>query len=183
MKTILCFKPPYFKPLSLILLGLMLSFFISGCNEDRYIHVGPNWEAIHTLEPSDKHFNVELKAKQHLVSKDCLSFKIKSEKSGKLWLVQVGPDDTITLLFPNELSKENKIQANQWMSVPAGHEDYEIQAEAPFGKSTIAAIVTTNNLGLEDVLSVKNDMKKALVLIDTAPQWGIAHNVIDVKEK
>lgn len=178
MKTILCSKS-----FGLILLGLMLSLFISGCNEDRYIHVGPNWEAIHTLEPSNKHFNVELKAKQHLVKGDTLSFKINSGKSGKLWLVQVGPDDRIILLFPNEVSKENEIQADQWVTVPADYEDYEIRAEAPFGKSTIAAIVTTNNLSLEEVLSVKNDMKKAFILIDTAPQWGLAHKVIDVKAK
>lgn len=158
----------------------------AGCNrsaQTEYVHVGPNWAAIHNLEHSENNFNVELKGPETLKAGETIRFEIKSAKTGKLWLVQVDSDDEISLLFPNKMSTDNNISAEAWLQVPPVDAGYEIFSQEPYGQSTLAAIVTTGDTGIDDVLTVQKSMAKALVLIESQPAWGIAHKVVDVKEK
>jgi hypothetical protein len=161
-------------------------FFTAGCKESaqtEYVHVGPNWAAIHNIEPGEKNFKVELKGQETLKAGEAIQFEIKSAKTGKLWFVQVDPNDKVSLLFPNKMSKDNNISANTWFKVPPADAPYRIYAENPNGQSTLAAVVTTGDTGLNDILASEKSMAKALVLIESQPAWGIGHKVVDVKEK
>lgn len=174
--------------ISVLLILLVTVFFTTGCKQEQqgqaqYVHVGPNWAAVHNLEPSDKNFQVQLKGKQTLTDGQAIQFSIKSAKAGQVWVVQVDPNDEMTLLFPNEISTDNQISADTWFQVPPAGAGYEILAGHPYGQSTLAAVVTTGETDINDVLAAQKSMAKALILIEDQPFWGIGHIVVDVKEK
>ena len=75
-----------------------------------YIHVGPNWAAIHKLKPSEKTFRVKVRGDDAFKLGETLDFKVKSKKSGQLWVVQVDPADEMTLMVPNARSSTSKIK-------------------------------------------------------------------------
>lgn len=174
------------KTMLRIIFAIAVLCLISGCNDENsssnveYVHVGPNWDAVHNLPPSDKTFKVKIKTSQKIKEGETLKFSVNSEKKGELWIVQVDPEDRVTLLYPNEADKNNTIEKTAWVSIPADDKDYEIAAGKPYGKSTIAVIVTTRHTDLDDVLGAMKNMSKALVLLETEPSWGIGHVVVDV---
>ena len=174
--------------ISAILILLLTVFFTTGCQQEQqgqtqYVHVGPNWAAIHNLEPSDKNFQVQLNGQETLTDGQAIQFSIKSARAGQVWVVQVDPNDEMTLLYPNEISTDNQISANTWLQVPPAGAGYEIYAGQPYGQSTLAAVVTTGETHINDVLAAQKSMAKALTLIEDQPFWGIGHIVVDVKEK
>ena len=179
--------------MKLRIIFIMMTFFavfmLLGCEENKkpdtrteYIHVGPNWDAIHHLKASKNTFRVELNGKETLKAGDTISFSVKSAKPGNVWVIQVDPDDNVSLIFPNPSSPDNTISAGKWIKIPPVDADYTIVAEEPFGKSTLAAIVTTGKADLNDVLGAQKSMTKALSLLEDQPSWGIGHIVVNVTQ-
>lgn len=174
------------KQMLKLILGITVLFFTASCNDGNdaskieYVHVGPNWEAVHNLPASTKSFKVTVKAKPTVKEGSAFKFQVQSEKKGRLWIVQVDSKDQVTLLFPNEADKNNTIEKDSWVSIPSDNTDYQIVAGKPYGKSTIAVVVTIGNTDLSDVLGAKKSLSKALVLLEKEPAWGLCHIVVDV---
>ncbi len=169
------------------LLPLLVITLLSACNEEQdstqYVHIGPNWAALHAIQPSSKTFDVQIEAKNTAILGDTLALKVKSEQAGKLWILQVDPNDEVSLIFPNALTPNHAIAAGQWMTIPAPGSSWSIEAMKPSGVSVIAFIVTSPNTDLNDVFNGQaNEMDKALRLVENAPAWGLAKQVIDIKE-
>ncbi len=174
-----------------LLLMACLSFL--GCKEQEqqqatspapqteYIHVGPNWNAVYTINEPDNKVDISVKSKEKLKVGEQMTFSVKAQKGGRLWVLQVDPDDNVTTLFPNKLDKNNAIKANQAFTLPPDGANWSIAASKPTGKSVVAFIVTTGDADLSDAMASKN-MKKSLQIVEQAPAWGIAKVVIDVTE-
>jgi hypothetical protein len=148
---------------------------ITGCNDD-------NWSKIEGLKAPDQTFKVKVSTDTRLHVGETLEFDVTSEKSGKLWLVHVGPEDEITLLFPNDIDSDNEIESGETIHVPAEGEKWFVEAAEPAGKNIVATIVTTGNTSINDVVDAieeKNEAK-ALHLISNAAAWGINKQVIEV---
>lgn len=159
------------------LMGLSLS-----CRETEYVHVGENWAAVNEIQPSEESFQVSVKGKETVQLGQDLHFEIRSQQSGKLWVVQVSPDDSLALLFPNDRVSDNSIQAETSVHIPPKDAGWSIQAGKPLGKSVVAFVITVGDTDLQDVLHQEKSMTKALQLVDQAPSWGLDKLVIDVKE-
>ena len=174
------------------ILTVLSLFFITACKEEgpapqpprtrtEYIHVGPNWASLHNLKASEKTFNVSVMGKETYKKGESIVLTVTSSKAGKLWVVQVDPQDRVTMLFPNDRSPDNQIKANTPVSIPPEGATWEVEAGEPLGKSAMAFIVTTGNTDLSHVLGAQKSMPKALNLVEAAPSWGIGKMVIDVK--
>ena len=170
------------KHIITIFLTLLLTIAATGCKEEKYVHVGPNWAGVNDLTPSGNSFAVHVTGNRELNLGDNLTFQATSGKDGKLWVVQVDPEDRVTLLFPNQKSKDNCIAAGTPFQVPPKDAGWRIQAEKPTGKSVVAFIVTTGDTDLQDVLGRQKSMSKALTLVENTPSWGVEKVVIDVND-
>ncbi len=166
-----------------IIASLILFMTISGligCKEE-YIHVGANWDALYKLKAPEKTFSVGVRGKEQAKLGDDLSFKVASEKNGRLWIVQVDPDDSLTLLFPNEKMSDNAISADKSLVIPPENADWGIEASKPIGKSIVAFFVTTGDTDIHDVLSQGKDISKAIRLVQDSDEWGVEKLVIDIE--
>ncbi len=162
-------------------LALAAAFIFTAC-APTYVHVGPNWDSIHKLKPSEKTFKVAAYGQNSVRLGERVKFSVTSAKSGRLWVVRVDPNDEIGLLFPNDVSGTNWIDAGKTVSVPPAGESWDILADRPLGLSTVAFIVTDPDTDLSDVLGGSNaTMAKAISFVKTRPSWGITHIVVDVQ--
>jgi len=162
-------------------LAALLAFFPVGCQKDRYIHVGPNWDALNTLNPPEDGFGVSAGGPGKTTLGQDLSFRVSSEKEGRLWVVQVSPDDRMNVMFPNNAVRDNRIAAGETLRIPPRGADWAIAASEPAGKSIVAFVVTTGNIDLTDVLSGNDGMEKAIRVAERAA-WGVDKMVIDVRQ-
>ena len=161
------------QKISLILIVAML--FLAGCQETKYVHVGPNWKALHELQPSDNTFKVTGYVGEKYRLGEELDIKVTSEKSGRLWVVHVDSKDYATKLYPNTYVPDNTIKAGETISIP-------VMAAEPTGASVVAFIVTESDTNLSDVIDGQNNMEKALYLARKAPAWGLDIQVVDIVE-
>jgi len=160
----------------------LASVVLAGCGPTEYVHVGPNWDAIHNLEPSEKSFDVKILAGKSYKVGDEMSFEVMSEKDGRLWVVTVDPDDEATVLFPNDAYEDNWIEADTKVTVPPEDVDWALEAAEPTGDNVVAVIVTTGDTDLSDVIDgQEKGMEKALRIVEGEPSWGVAKKVISIK--
>jgi hypothetical protein len=81
-----------------------------------------------------------------------MSFAVPAQ--GYLNVIAIGPDDTVTLLFPNQNQPQSLVHAGAF-ALPGdlpktnGNEIY-FPVVAPFGKTLITAILTTRPMNLYD---------------------------------
>ncbi len=165
---------------------LSLGLLLAGCNET-YVPVGSNWNRLHQLKPDSETFLVNGEhagfGNQYKIGEP-IKLSITSERSGQLWVVAVDPKDQIELIYPNHKDSNNHIRAGQKVSLPAADAKWDFAVDGPAGPMLIAYIVTTGDTRVEDVLGAVDDkdMDKAIRLVDRRGAWGIARQVVNVKE-
>ena len=87
------------------------------------------------------------------IDKDSLEFTLTSSHEGNVYLMMVGTDGTtFDLLFPNQIDRNNLIQAGETLKLPRS--TWELGAAGPPGIDTLLAIVTESprnfsNLGMK----------------------------------
>ncbi len=170
--------------------ALLLSSVLTACvdNEPQaikeYVHVGENWAALNSVQDSENSFNVTVNTVSSAVLGEKLAFKISSEQAGKLWVLQVDPNDDISLIYPNVMSSDNRIEKNSWKTVPKAGAGWSIEAMKPLGNSMMVFIVTDPYTDLKAVFNEPSGaMNKALTLVKKSASWGLAKQVITIKEK
>ncbi|MEE9398566.1 MAG: caspase family protein [Methylococcales bacterium] len=77
---------------------------------------------------------------------DILKITIDNNKAGFLSVINVGPTDQATVLFPNRYHKDGKVQGT--ITIPTSGMRFEIFAPPPFGPSMIVAFLTDKPLDL-----------------------------------
>ena len=76
------------------------------------------------------------------INKDKMTFKVKTEKEGHLYVLMHGTDGAIIQLFPNAEAKSNRIRADSTLSLPPGNGNWDIGVGGPAGLDHLIAIVS-----------------------------------------
>lgn len=171
------------KP-TIILLTAVIMAFCALCSiscTKEFIHVGPNWNAVHNMTPEKDSFYVKASGRQKAKLGEELTFSIKSEKTGKLWIVQVDPEDDTSIIFPNEEMKDNRISAKKTLSVPPEDAKWSIIAQEPKGRSVLAFIVTLGDTDIEDILSQAREESSKSLGIGKKSGWSVKKLVVDIE--
>jgi hypothetical protein len=75
------------------------------------------------------------------IGKDFIDFTLTSREGGYVYLLMVGSDgQTFDLLFPNQLDRNNVIEAGGSLRLP--RPAWQLSAEGPPGKDTLLAVVS-----------------------------------------
>ena len=71
-----------------------------------------------------------------------MTFKVKTEKAGHLYVLMHGTDGAIIQLFPNVEAKNNQFRADTTLSLPSGKGNWDISVGGPPGIDHFIAIVS-----------------------------------------
>ena len=77
---------------------------------------------------------------------ETVSFTVTSEREGYLTIIDLAPDGTVTVIFPNQLVSSNRIFANRTMTIPTSEMNLQFTAEEPAGRGVVRALVTERPL-------------------------------------
>ena len=76
------------------------------------------------------------------IDKDYLSFSVKSEKEGHLYVFLHGSDGVLMQVFPNTMAKNNRMRAGQTLTLPPPQSQWAMKASGPRGVDHFIAIVS-----------------------------------------
>jgi len=131
---------------------MLLTALLTGCQEPTYVHVGPNWDNLQKLQPDTSSFPVKVRADSHYKVGEPMRFSVYSERPGQLWIVQVDPEDQVSVLFPNKGQSDSSIPGGVWVSVPPERASWTLDADKPLGASMLAFIVATGDVDVANIL-------------------------------
>lgn len=103
--------------------------------------VGEIIDSLHRQRDPAWPVDVQIAADRVKIGKDRLSFRLRSERDGYVYLLMQGTDRShFYQLFPNGLDKNNRLRANTDMSLPRSN--WEMVAGGPAGLNRFVALVT-----------------------------------------
>jgi hypothetical protein len=76
------------------------------------------------------------------IDKDYLSFSVKSEKEGHLYVFVHGSDGMLLQVFPNAMARSNRVRAGQTLTLPPPGSQWAMKASGPPGVDHFLAIVS-----------------------------------------
>ena len=106
--------------------------------------IDPKTEFERVVAAQSPDFKVEAAADkpQLRIDKDKMSFKVKSEKGGHLYVFQHGTDGAILQIFPNAAAKNNQMRAESTLSLPPPQGEWALPVGGPPGVDHLIAIVS-----------------------------------------
>lgn len=177
------------KILSLLIIGGM--YFFTACSdqkeeltaqENQYIHVGENWQALSGMESSEgQEIKVFSKSQKYKIGEE-MHFEITSKTDGLLYVVYTSDKDTSLLLYPNKMSSSNKIKAGQTFMLPPKESEWKIQAAEPAGKSLLTFFIFPNEAMALQKLKNYTSMPvatKQLVLVEEPERYTVDSVVVE----
>jgi hypothetical protein len=103
--------------------------------------VGRIIDTLHEQRDPSWPVTVDVASDRVQIGKDRLSFRLRSERGGYVYLLMQGTDRShFYQLFPNGLDKNNRLQGNAEMSLPRSN--WEMVAGGPAGLNRFIALVT-----------------------------------------
>jgi hypothetical protein len=69
-------------------------------------------------------------------------FNFQANEDGFITIVDIQPGGDVVILFPNDFSGTNQIQANKLYSIPSLKDAFDIVVSEPAGMDTVAAFFT-----------------------------------------
>ncbi|KOR30196.1 hypothetical protein TI04_06825 [Achromatium sp. WMS2] len=110
---------------------------------------GAQWQRLESLyQEASNHFTITPNQTQHHVNRDYLELTLNIPTSGGyLNILNVGPDDEVTILFPNEYQPSNKVAAGPLL-IPGPRALFRIGVPGPTGSNLIVAFVTPQPVNL-----------------------------------
>ena len=100
------------------------------------------FERVATSQSPDYKVEAAADKPQLKINKDKMTFKVKTEKAGHLYVLMHGTDGAIIQLFPNTEAKNNQIRADTTLSLPSGKGNWDIGVGGPAGIDHLIAIVS-----------------------------------------
>ena len=164
----------------LLLIFGAAALLLAGCAQ--YVVVGPNWQALYNA-PEGGAARVSISTeKERLTVGEKMSFTVESDKSGKVWLITVGPDDVRRLVFPNRYATDNSIEKHKAVQLPGELESWSLKASEPLGNNLVVAIVTGRDAQEEDIRDLLRgpDFSKSLAIEREPLKYGLAKTIITV---
>ena len=109
--------------------------------------VGPfdparEFERVASAQSPDYKVEAAADKPQLRINKDKMTFKVKTEKAGHLYVLMHGTDGAIIQIFPNTEAKNNQIRADTTLSLPSGKGNWDISVGGPAGVDHLIAIVS-----------------------------------------
>lgn len=168
-------------------LVLLAALALSACREE-YVHVGEHWAALSKLaEPADP-IAVRVSGPDSGAVGDKVQFKVTARDDGYLWVVAVDSEDRVSLLFPNDEERDNRVTGGRERLVPGG--SYAFVLDKPTGVHLLAFVVTSQERGLDQVLpapvrdalqrDTAEDTQTMGVVLDRGLRWGWQKQVLKV---
>ena len=110
------------------------------------------WNRFYVIKEENKpdpNFKLALTlAKRQYKEGEALSFQVSATQDCYLTVFNISVNDTVYLIFPNEIEKSNKLAANQLRAIPGSY--YSFRASLPAGKKiameSLVAIATKDSL-------------------------------------
>lgn len=94
---------------------------------------------------------------------DEVAYRVRSERSGHLLIVDVDADGKVTQLFPNRWSERAgrgaRIEAGNSIVVPNAFYGFRFTAGLPAGRGTTFAVVTEDPVALDDLIAPNRDLE------------------------
>jgi len=111
----------------------------------------PTWKVSVEVDRKDKTYKLG----------DAVQIRVRSEREGHLYVFNLDPDGSITLLYPNDTQKETMIPANTDIMIPPANSKDRISVGEPVGKELIKAVVTTKPLVTGKLEELNKGIKKS----------------------
>ncbi|MFO7894521.1 MAG: caspase family protein [Longimicrobiales bacterium] len=77
---------------------------------------------------------------------ETVSFRVVSDREGYLTIVDLAPDGTVSVIFPNEYVAENRVYANRPTEFPTPDMNLQFTAIEPVGRGVVRTFVTERPL-------------------------------------
>ena len=107
---------------------------------------GRRWRELEALAGRGERLIVEANQKAYRLD-DEVVFTINVPRAGYLNVVNVGPQDDATVLFPNKYHRDNRVPAGRLM-LPTDQMPFYFPAMAPTGRTLTVAILTQRKMDL-----------------------------------
>ena len=105
---------------------------------------------------------------------DVVTYRVESERSGHLLIVDVAVDGTVTQLFPNRFSelarKGTTIEAGRIVEIPNAYDGFRLRVSPPLGRGSLFAVVAEEPVALDDLLGSNRDLRP----VANAKDWLLA---------
>ena len=171
-------------------LVVILALLVTGaCREEQFIHVGERWAALDRLQAPADAIAMKIQAPTKGSVGETVQLRITPQADGYLWVVQVDSEDQVALLFPNSEEPDNYVAADQERVIP-GNDEYTLVLDRPTGTQLLAFFVTSQEDGLDQILSLEwrdefgldtERRNQAMgVRLDSDRRWGLEKQVMKV---
>lgn len=98
--------------------------------------------------------NVTVSKDRLKIGQDVLSFSVKSDRPGYLYVALAGSDNkSVYLLFPNDLDQNNRVEAGQTIELP--RPNWRVRASGPEGRDSLLVMVTDGPRDLRGLSAAK----------------------------
>ena len=88
------------------------------------------------------------------IGQDALDFAVQSDKAGYVYVALAGSDNkSVYMLFPNDLDRDNKIEAGQTLMLP--RPNWRVKAGGPAGNDNLLILVTDGPRDLSQLAAAK----------------------------
>lgn len=88
------------------------------------------------------------------IGQDALDFAVQSDKAGYVYVALAGSDNkSVYMLFPNDLDRDNKIEAGQTLMLP--RPSWRVKAGGPVGNDNLLILVTDGPRDLSQLAAAK----------------------------
>lgn len=105
---------------------------------------------------------------------ESVTYRVRSERSGHLLMVDVAADGTVTQLFPNRFSERSgesaTIETGSIVELPNAYYGFKLVASPPLGRGSVFAIVTEDAISLDDLVAPNRDLRP----VANAQDWLLA---------
>lgn len=117
---------------------------------------------------------LDIRPSQRVRVGEPVTYRVRSERSGHLLLVDAAADGTVTQLFPNRFSERAgqgaAIGAGRIVEIPNAYYGFRLVASPPLGRGNVFAIVTEDAIDLDDLLVPNRDLHP----VANARDWLLA---------
>ena len=170
--------------LKMLLVGILLAGLV-GCATGQ----GPgftrqrssNWLALNRLQAPAGSFSVWAEGDQQVKIEESVRFRVVSSQTGRLWVLQVDPEDRFSLIYPNRWARNNQLVSHQPLVLPEKGSAWNLTAGRAAGRNMIAFIVTTDEMDLEDLADRSGNAVLLTQRLEGLSDWSLAKMVVEVE--
>jgi hypothetical protein len=100
------------------------------------------FERVSAAQSPDFHVEAAADKPRLRIDKDKMTFKVKTEKEGHLYVFMHGTDGAIIQIFPNQAAKNNKMRTDATLALPPANGNWDLGVGGPAGTDHLLAIVS-----------------------------------------